>query len=75
MLRQTWGDYVAPALLLDDAHTTLAVKLAYGYVNAHGSPLGNLVAAGAVMYVVPVLALFLIVQRGFVTGVATSGLK
>jgi multiple sugar transport system permease protein len=71
----TWGDYIAPALLLDDAHTTLAVKLAYGYVNEHGSPLGNLVAAGAVMYVVPVLALFLIVQRGFVAGVATSGLK
>ncbi|QYX75185.1 carbohydrate ABC transporter permease [Streptomyces akebiae] len=71
----TWGDYIAPALLLDDDHTTLAVKLATGYVNAHGEPLSNLVAAGAVMYVLPVLALFLIMQRGFVAGVATSGLK
>lgn len=71
----TWGDYIAPALLLDDSRTTLAVKLAYGYVNDHGGQLWNLVAAGAVMYVVPVLVLFLIVQRGFVSGVATSGLK
>lgn len=71
----TWGDYIAPALLLDDDHTTLAVKLATGYHNAQGAPLNNLVAAGAVMYVVPVLALFLIMQRGFVSGIATSGLK
>ncbi|MEW2401127.1 carbohydrate ABC transporter permease [Streptomyces sp. NPDC046862] len=71
----TWGDWVAPALLLDDDHTTLAVKLATGYVNQHGGMLFNLVAAGTVMYVVPVLALFLIMQRGFISGIATSGLK
>lgn len=70
----TWGGYIAPALLLDDSRT-LVVKLAYGYVNQHGGQLWNLVAAGAVMYVIPVLVLFLIVQRGFVAGVATSGLK
>ncbi|MFD5159212.1 carbohydrate ABC transporter permease [Streptomyces hawaiiensis] len=71
----TWGDWIAPALLLDDDRTTLAVRLAQGYVNQHGEPLSNLVAAGTVMYVVPVLALFLIMQRGFVSGIATSGLK
>lgn len=71
----TWGDWIAPALLLDDDRTTLAVKLATGYQNEHGATLNNLVAAGAVMYVVPVLALFLIMQRGFVSSVATSGLK
>lgn len=71
----TWGDYIAPALLLDSDRTTLAVKLATGYVNQHGAQLSNLVAAGAVMYVVPVLVLFLIMQRGFVSGISTSGLK
>lgn len=71
----SWGDYVAPALLLDDDRTTLAVKIATGYVNEHGTGLFTLVAAGAVMYIVPVLLLFLILQRGFVAGVATSGLK
>ncbi|MFJ9628507.1 carbohydrate ABC transporter permease [Streptomyces sp. NPDC091280] len=71
----TWGDYIAPALLLDDDRTTLAVKITTGYVNSQGGQLFNLVAAGTVMYVVPVLILFLILQRGFVAGVATSGLK
>ncbi|MER7789247.1 carbohydrate ABC transporter permease [Streptomyces sp. NPDC097640] len=71
----SWGDYVAPALLLDDDRTTLSIKIATGYVNEHGSGLFNLVAAGSVMYIVPVLVLFLILQRGFVTGTATSGLK
>ncbi|WP_460072630.1 carbohydrate ABC transporter permease [Streptomyces sp. YKOK-I1] len=71
----TWGDWIAPALLLDDDHTTLAVRLAKGYMTQHGDPLNNLVAAGTVMYIVPVLVLFLILQRGFVAGVSTSGLK
>lgn len=70
-----WGDYMAPALLLDSDRTTLAVKLATGYINAQGAPMNNAVAAGAVMYVLPVLALFLIMQRGFVSGISTSGLK
>lgn len=71
----SWGDYIAPALLLDDDRTTLSVKIATGYVNEHGTGLYHLVAAGSVMYIVPVLALFLILQRGFVAGTATTGLK
>jgi ABC-type maltose transport system permease subunit len=66
---------MAPALLLDSDRTTLAVKLATGYLNDQGAPMNNAVAAGAVMYVLPVLALFLIMQRGFVSGISTSGLK
>ncbi|MEU1276119.1 carbohydrate ABC transporter permease [Streptomyces sp. NPDC005799] len=71
----TWGDWIAPAMLLDDDRTTLAVRLAKGYINEHGALMNNLVAAGTVMYIVPVLALFLIMQRGFVSSAATSGLK
>ena len=71
----TWGDWIAPALLLDTVRTTLAVQLTVGYQNAHGGQLNNLVAAGTLIYVVPVLVLFLILQRGFVAGISTSGLK
>ncbi|WP_443073481.1 hypothetical protein [Streptomyces sp. NBC_01429] len=46
-----------------------------GYTNPQGLPLNNLVAAGAVRYVVPVLLLFLVMRRGFVRGVSSSGLK
>jgi len=71
-----WGDYIGPALLLSPDRTTLAVALmGGGYTNEHGEPLNNLLAAGAVMYVIPVLLLFLVVQRGFVAGFSTSGLK
>ncbi|MFK4106030.1 carbohydrate ABC transporter permease [Streptomyces sp. NPDC019531] len=70
-----WGDYIGPSMLLDSDRTTLAVRIANGYTNVHGGHYNNLVAAGAVMYVVPVLILFLIMQRGFVTSVSTSGLK
>ena len=71
----SWGDYISPALLLDDDHTTLAVKMATGYVTEHGTGLYTVVGAGAVLYIVPSLVLFLILQRGFVTGTATTGLK
>lgn len=71
----SWGDFIGPALLLDQDSTTLPVALASGYVNAQGLPLNNLVAAGAVMYVLPVLALFLVMQRRFISGISTAGLK
>ncbi|WP_327185709.1 hypothetical protein [Streptomyces sp. NBC_01334] len=45
------------------------------YVNAAGTPVTKLQAAASVMYVVSILLLFLVAQRGFVAGTATSGLK
>ncbi|MDT0346818.1 carbohydrate ABC transporter permease [Streptomyces litchfieldiae] len=71
----TWGDFIAPTLLLSQDKTTLAVILTTAYRDAAGNPLNNLVAAGAVMYVLPPLLLFLVAQRGFVAGISTSGLK
>ncbi|MEV4452343.1 MULTISPECIES: carbohydrate ABC transporter permease [Streptomyces] len=71
----TWGDYIAPQLLLSSDRTTLAVALMTTYVNGAGVPVTNLQAAASVMYVVPILLIFLVAQRGFVAGVATSGLK
>ncbi len=71
-----WGDYIAPSLLLSTDHTTLAVAVATQYVNENNqAQINNLMAAGSVMYILPVLLLFFVLQRGFVTGVSTSGLK
>jgi multiple sugar transport system permease protein len=70
-----WGDFIAPDLLLNQSNTTLAVGVASGYENNHGYPLYNLVAGGALLYVVPVILLFLFAQRSYVRGFATSGLK
>lgn len=70
-----WGDFIAPQLLLNQDNTTLAVAITGGYVNSHGFPVNNLLAAGAVLYVLPVLIMFFFVQRSYVNGFATSGMK
>ena len=71
----SWGDFVAPSLLLSDDTTTLAVAMTRGYVNAQGFPVQNLLAAGSTMFILPVLLMFLFFQRFFVQGFSTSGLK
>jgi multiple sugar transport system permease protein len=71
----TWGDYIAPQLLLSTDRSTLAVAVMTTYVAPSGSPITNLQAAASVMYVVPILLIFLVAQRGFVSGMSTSGLK
>lgn len=71
----TWGDYIAPQLLLSTDRTTLAVAVMTAYVNEGGTPVPELQAAASVMYVVPILLIFLVAQRGFVAGMSTTGLK
>jgi multiple sugar transport system permease protein len=71
----SWGDFLAAMLLLNRDTTTLAVTLTTAYVNPQGLPISNLMAAAAVMYVLPPLLLFLVAQRGFIAGVSTSGIK
>jgi multiple sugar transport system permease protein len=71
----SWGDFIAPMLLLSNDRTTLSVALMTSYVTPGGLPVNNLLAAGSVMYVVPVLLIFLVAQRGFVAGMSTTGLK
>jgi multiple sugar transport system permease protein len=71
----TWGDYIAPQLLLSTDRTTLAVAVMTTYVSEAGTPVPELQAAASVMYVVPILLIFLIAQRGFVAGMSTTGLK
>ncbi|MFG2800692.1 carbohydrate ABC transporter permease [Streptomyces pseudovenezuelae] len=70
-----WGDFIAPNLLLDQSNTTLAVGVGQGYVNDKGFPVPNLLAGGAVLYLVPVILLFLAAQRSYVRGFVNSGLK
>ena len=70
-----WGDYITPALLLNQDHTTLAVALSTGYVDAHGLALPNVQAAGTLFYIIPEILVFIVAQRYFVRGIVTSGLK
>jgi ABC-type glycerol-3-phosphate transport system permease component len=69
-----WGDYIAPALLLDTNHSTLSVALTW-YLDPHGNPIDTVQAAAAALYIVPVLVLFMFAQRYFIRSVVTSGMK
>jgi multiple sugar transport system permease protein len=69
-----WGDFIAPALLLDVDHTTLSVAITW-YLDPHGNPIPTVQAAGAALYVLPVLLIFLFAQRYFIRSVVSSGVK
>ncbi|MFI0446507.1 carbohydrate ABC transporter permease [Actinomadura sp. 6N118] len=71
----SWGDYIAPALLLDADHTTLSVAITAWYEDPHGNPLPTVQAAAAALYVLPVMLIFLFAQRYFIRGVLGSGVK
>lgn len=72
-----WGDFITPSLMLTMDNTTLAVGLAEGYPNPGGTrqPRFQLTAAGAVMYVIPAIALFLSIQKYYVQGSTSSAVK
>jgi multiple sugar transport system permease protein len=70
-----WGDFIAPQLLLDVDHTTLAVAISAWYRDPHGNPYHTLQAAAAVLYILPVMLIFLFAQRYFVRSVVGSGIK
>jgi multiple sugar transport system permease protein len=70
-----WGDYLAPALLLDIDHTTLSVAITQAYRDPHGNFIPTVQAAAAALYVVPVMLIFFFTQRYFVRSVVMSGVK
>jgi ABC-type glycerol-3-phosphate transport system permease component len=70
-----WGDYIAPALFLDFNHTTLSVAITQSYRDPHGDYLATVQAAAAVLYIIPVMAIFLFAQRYFIRSVLSSGVK
>jgi multiple sugar transport system permease protein len=70
----TWNDFMWPLIVLsDDRRYTLPVALA-GLVGEHAQDV-ELMMAGAVITVLPVLILFLMLQRFFVEGVTEGSVK
>jgi multiple sugar transport system permease protein len=71
----TWGDYIAPALLLDLDRTTLSVAITAFYQDPNGNTIPTVQAAAAVLYVIPVLLIFFFAQRYFIRSNVSSGIK
>jgi multiple sugar transport system permease protein len=70
-----WGDYLAPALLLNINNTTLAVATASGYLDPRGEGIVTVQAAGAILYLLPVVVVFLFTQRYFMSSGLGSAVK
>lgn len=70
-----WGDWFLPLLYLTDSQTTLAVKLITAYVDRQGNALVTPTLAASVIYSIPPIIMFFLIQRYIMQGVVTSGLK
>jgi len=71
----SWSNYLMPVLFLQEQKVNLAVKLAVGYTDAKENPLYNYAMAGIVYYTIPIAIVFFTLQRRFVTGLLSGGLK
>ena len=70
----TWNDYLGPLIYLKSpANKTIQLGLKM-FISQYSSDYG-LIMAGSVLSLVPVIIVFLCLQKYFVEGVATTGLK
>ncbi|NLM10561.1 MAG: carbohydrate ABC transporter permease [Clostridiaceae bacterium] len=70
----TWNDYLGPLIYLksqDKKTIQLGLKM---FINQYSSEYG-LIMAGSVMSLIPVIIVFLALQKYFVEGIASTGIK
>lgn len=70
-----WGDWFTPNIFLTQDKTTLSVLLSTAYRDPHGNALETLTMAAIMVYLLPMLVIFLLAQRYIVQGIVTSGIK
>lgn len=70
----TWTDFMLPLLYLQDPEKyTLGIGL-YAFFGQHGVDWGPLMAA-CLMFTLPAIAIFMVAQKYFVSGISVTGLK
>jgi multiple sugar transport system permease protein len=69
-----WNDFLWPLIVITTSDKAMLPVALAGFVAEHGTDYG-LVMAGATVAVIPVLVVFLLLQRYVVQGIALSGLK
>jgi multiple sugar transport system permease protein len=70
-----WGDWFTPQIFLSAEKTTLGVAVARYYVDPKGMAINTLQTAATVLYILPMLIIFLFMQKYIVQGITTTGLK
>ncbi|MGW0805978.1 carbohydrate ABC transporter permease [Nonomuraea sp. NPDC002799] len=70
----SWNNFLWPAVVAQsESRYTLPVAL--NILNGHEGTHYNLLVAGSVVVIAPILFLFVFLQRFFIQGIATTGLK
>jgi len=69
-----WNDFSGPLLYLRSPEKYPLAYALERFVSAHGDKT-NLLLAAAVMFLAPIVVLFLLTQKAFIEGIATSGMK
>ncbi len=69
-----WNNFLWPAVVAqsEDMYT---LPVALNILNGHEATHYNLLVAGSVVVIAPILILFVFLQRFFIQGIATTGLK
>jgi len=70
-----WGSWFVPQIFLSADKTTLGVAVSRYYVDPKGMAINTLATAATVLYILPMLIIFLLAQKYIVQGIATTGLK
>jgi len=70
-----WGDWFTPQIFLSADKTTLGVAVSRYYVTPKGMAIYTLQTAATVLYLLPMLIVFLLAQKYIVQGITTTGLK
>lgn len=70
----TWNDYMGPMIYLNSTHLK-TIQLGLRMFITQYSADYNLIMAAALVSLLPVLIIFLFMQRFFIEGIATSGIK
>jgi len=70
-----WGDWFNQSLFLSGDKATLAMKLASAFTDPRGNPIVTLTLTGLVIYAMPLVLVYLLMQRQLVQGIVTTGLK
>ena len=71
----SWSNYLMPVLFLRGEKVSLAVKLANGYTDLKQNILHNVGMAGIVYYTAPIVIVFFVLQKRFIAGLLSGGLK
>jgi multiple sugar transport system permease protein len=72
--RWQWNDFLAPLIYIKDvAKKTIPIGLAS--FQSENVTLYTLIMAASIISIVPVVLMYIVAQKSFVEGIATSGLK